>query len=92
MQVEVVYVEPGQEFVASVEVSLGATVLEAIECSKLLKQYTTISLDKNSVGIFGKEVTLQTILQANDRVEVYRSLKKDPKDSRRLRAKVQSEN
>lgn len=91
MKVEVVYMGPDTEFIATIEVAEGTTVVEAIQCAKLLERHAEISLEKQSVGIFSKEVTLQTILQPDDRVEVYRPLKKDPKESRRLRAKFQGE-
>lgn len=89
MQVEIVYLEPELEFVERIEVSAQATVLEAIQSSRLLEKNMAVSLEKNNVGIFGKQVTLQTILQPDDRIEVYRALKKDPKESRRLRASSQ---
>jgi putative ubiquitin-RnfH superfamily antitoxin RatB of RatAB toxin-antitoxin module len=45
------------------------------------------------VGIYGKKKTLETELRALDRVEIYRPLVADPKDSRRKRAaKKQSAN
>lgn len=89
MQVEIVYVEPAFEYVECVEVSAGSTVIQAIQISSLLKKKAGLSLEENNVGIFGQQVSLQTILQPNDRIEVYRPLKKDPKESRRLRASVQ---
>lgn len=89
MLVEVVYLEPEFEFVESVEVSAGATVMDAIKVSSLLEQKAGLSIEEGNVGIFGKQASLQTILQPHDRVEVYRPLKKDPKESRRLRASFQ---
>jgi putative ubiquitin-RnfH superfamily antitoxin RatB of RatAB toxin-antitoxin module len=90
MQVEVVYVEPEFEFVESLEVSSEATVHDAINISKLLEQKVGLPITEDNIGIFGKQVSLQTILQPHDRVEIYRPLKKDPKESRRLRARIQS--
>jgi putative ubiquitin-RnfH superfamily antitoxin RatB of RatAB toxin-antitoxin module len=38
------------------------------------------------VGIYGKKKTLDTVLRERDRIEIYRPLVADPKDSRRKRA------
>lgn len=89
MRIEVVYAGPELEFIEQFEVPAGTTALEAVRLSRLLEQNASVSLDKNSLGIFGREVRAETILQENDRVEVYRPLKKDPKESRRLRASMQ---
>jgi len=43
------------------------------------------------VGIFGKIVPDNTILRAQDRIEIYRPLLIDPKEARRLRVQSQSE-
>lgn len=40
----------------------------------------------HQVGIFGKKKTVATVLRDGDRVELYRPLVADPKDSRRRRA------
>ena len=39
------------------------------------------------VGVFGRPVAMDRILQSHDRVEVYRPLEMSPKEARRLRAK-----
>lgn len=39
------------------------------------------------VGIFGKLKTLDAVLHEHDRIEIYRPLLADPKESRRSRAK-----
>ncbi len=39
------------------------------------------------VGIFGKIVPLTRIVKQGDRIEIYRPLKRDPKDARRARTR-----
>ena len=88
MKIEVVYITQDCEFLASVEMTDGASVEQAIYQSGLLEQHLNISFDKNEVGIFGKLVSLSTLLKEGDRVEVNRPLTMDPMQARRLRAKV----
>jgi putative ubiquitin-RnfH superfamily antitoxin RatB of RatAB toxin-antitoxin module len=40
------------------------------------------------VGIFGQICDLEKILNAGDRIEIYRPLQKDPMDARRQKAKI----
>lgn len=44
----------------------------------------------HQVGIFGKKKSLDTVLRDGDRVELYRPLLADPKESRRRRASGKS--
>ena len=41
---------------------------------------------RTSVGIFSRKVTLDYLLSAGDRVEIYRPLLADPKEVRRQKA------
>ena len=69
-----------------VRVAPGSTVEQAIVASGLLKEIPEIDLGVNPVGIYGKKKTLDTILRPLDRIEIYRPLRADPKESRRRRA------
>ena len=44
-----------------------------------------------NVGIFSRRCTLAAVLRDGDRVEVYRPLRADPKDTRRKRAALQKQ-
>jgi putative ubiquitin-RnfH superfamily antitoxin RatB of RatAB toxin-antitoxin module len=88
VHVEVTYISSDIEFVKKIEVLIDSTVHDAIKQSGLLEQHSDISLEINKVGIFGEIVSLDTLVKENDRVEVYRALKMDPMDARRLRAEV----
>ena len=87
MKVQVVYVNDGSECVIEIDVAESATVKDAIIGSGILKKYPEISLSKNQVGVFGEVVSQDQILTEGDRVEIYRSLKMDPMEARRLRAR-----
>ena len=89
MKVEVVYVNSFGEFVVIVDVPESACVKDAIIKSGLLEKHPEISLHTNQVGIFSSITSLDAPLKLNDRVEIYRPLKMDPMQARRLRAESQ---
>lgn len=59
---------------------------DALERSSLKARVPDLDLAQAKVGIFGKVKDPETPLRDGDRVEVYRPLIADPKDSRRRRA------
>ena len=86
LQVYVAYAQLQQEFIRPLRVAPGTTVGQAIEQSGALASFPDINLVTQPVGIYGKKKTLETVLRDRDRVEIYRPLVADPKDSRRKRA------
>lgn len=72
------------------EVDEGTTIGQAIEISGILQEAPEINLATMPVGIYGKKKSLDTVLRARDRIEIYRPLIVDPKDARRRRAKKSS--
>ncbi|MBK9022255.1 MAG: RnfH family protein [Sulfuritalea sp.] len=78
MQVGVAYSEAGQQIWLNIEVPDDSTVRAAIERSGILRQFPTIDLDAQKVGIFGRLVKLDSALRAGDRVEIYRPITCDP--------------
>ncbi len=86
VQVVVSYAIPGREFLRPLEVAPGTTIGQAIEASGVLAAFPDINLVTQPVGIFARKKTLDTALRERDRIEIYRPLVADPKDSRRKRA------
>jgi uncharacterized protein len=80
------YATPAREVLRTLEVEAGTTILQAIEASGLLAELPGIDLAEQAVGIYGKKKGLDTVLRAHDRIEIYRPLLADPKESRRKRA------
>ena len=64
----------------------GATVADALRDSGLAARYDTRQL---AVGVWGVLAALSDGLRDRDRVELYRPLKVDPKEARRLRQQEQ---
>lgn len=87
ISVEVVYASEDRQLVIPARVSAGASVKEAIEVSGILEQMPEIDLQSQAVGIFGKRVKLNQVIQQGDRIEIYRPLRISPTEARRLRAR-----
>ncbi len=86
IRIELVYAGVKDIHCASLALNKGATIGDAIQHSGILKKYPEIELGKNRVGIFSRLQVLDTVLHDHDRVEIYRPLLLDPKESRRRRA------
>lgn len=84
--VEVAYALPDKQAVVALEVKPGTTLIEAVKLSGILEQFPEIDLSQVKVGIFSKISPPETVLREKDRVEIYRGLIADPKESRRKRA------
>ena len=91
ISVFVSYAVPQKQEVLTIRVPNKSKVIEAIEKSGIMQRFKEIDLSKNSVGIYGKIVQLDQVLQEFDRIEIYRSLLMDPMQARRVRANVQNE-
>lgn len=86
LEVVVCYATAREEFLHTMRVAPGTTIGQAIEGSGVLLAFPEINLVTQPVGIFAKKKTLDTVLRDRDRIEIYRPLVADPKDSRRKRA------
>lgn len=86
IEVEVAYARPERQLILRVRGLVGMTVAQAIERSGIAEQFPEIELASAKVGIFSKAATMNQILRADDRVEIYRPLIADPKEARKKRA------
>ena len=84
--VEVAYAKPEKQSIISIQVKPGTTLIEAIKLSGMLEQFPEIDLAEAKFGVFSKISPPETVLRERDRVEIYRPLIADPKESRRKRA------
>ncbi len=89
MHIEVVYAQTVEVHVLSLNVNRGSTIKQAIEQSGILQRCPEIDLNNNKVGVFSQVLELDESVNDGDRVEIYRPLKADPKQSRRKRAEQQ---
>lgn len=85
LKVWVAYASPTQQFNVELPFRVGMTAAEAIERSGIAQHVEGI--EDLSLGIFGVKIkNAQHVLNAGDRVEIYRALTINPKDIRRNRA------
>jgi putative ubiquitin-RnfH superfamily antitoxin RatB of RatAB toxin-antitoxin module len=89
IRVEVVFATPERQILKMLELPQGATVAEAVARSGLQALFGDVDLDQLDVGIWGRVTERSRVLQADDRVELYRPLARDPRDARRELARVQ---
>ena len=86
LHVQVCYATAQCEVLRELEVEQGTTIEQAIVLSRVLHDVPGIDLSVQPVGLYGKKKPLDTVLRECDRIEIYRALVADPKDSRRRRA------
>lgn len=86
LHVQICYAKPDMELLRDLTVSAGSTILDAIKQSGVLRSVPEIDLTICRVGIHGKIRDLDAVLRNRDRIEIYRPLIADPKESRRRRA------
>lgn len=91
--VEVAFALPEKQILKQLSVPLGTTALEAVKQSGVLRYFPEIDADTDKMGIFsqvlgtkGLDEPAVYVMQAMDRVEIYRQLIADPKEVRRRRA------
>ncbi len=86
MRISLVF-SPGarQTIEDSVDVPNGSTVAQALIASGWRERFALDSNPDMTYGVWNHPATLQTALQPDDRVEIYRALRVDPKVARRER-------
>jgi len=82
---------PEEVIVIPLQVRPGTTVAAAIRLSGILQRCPGIDLNISRVGIFGRPAAAEVIVEDGDRIEIYRPLRADPKETRRRRATRQKE-
>ena len=89
LHIEVAYALPNEQRIFELEVPAGCDVEQAIKHSGVLNAYPQIDLATDKVGIYGKICKLTASLRNKDRIEIYRKLIADPKESRRQKVEME---
>lgn len=91
LRVEVVVAWPEEQVLVSLDLPVGATVIEAARASKLEERFPGLEIREDQLGVFGELCRPDRVLREGDRVEIYRPLKLDPKTIRRINAERQKQ-
>lgn len=86
IQVEVMLAWPDHCWRKALVLPAGATVADALATSGVAAEYPDLFSEGLSVGIYGVACPLTHTVSPADRIEIYRPLQFDPKESRRRRA------
>ncbi len=81
--VEVAYALPDRQVLLTIQVPAGTTAQQAVVQSNIASHFADLHPETADLGVFGKAVPADHVLQAGDRVEIYRPLLADPKEVRR---------
>ena len=87
MRVEVVYAAEDRQLLIELAVDAGSTVEQVLRESGVYEQFPNDPLRECDVGIWGQCVSRAAPVDDGDRIELYRPLRMDPREARRLRAK-----
>lgn len=83
IKVEVVYALPERQELIALTVPDGTTLGEAIAASGIEARFPDEDLTRLPTGIWGRRAGRDRRLADGDRVEIYRPLRMDPRESRR---------
>ncbi|MCV2503322.1 MAG: RnfH family protein [Neisseriaceae bacterium] len=84
--VEIVLALEDKQYLLRFETNEGTTIKEALLQTDLKGVYPEYFQDSMELGIFGMKVQDDYVLKNEDRIEIYRPLKVDPKQNRRIRS------
>ena len=87
LEIELVYALPHEQIAEILRVPTGTTLGQAIKQSRVVTRYVDIAVDSLAIGLSGRRTASTTVLREYDRIEIYRPLIADPKQTRRKRAR-----
>ena len=86
INVSLVYASSSQQWFFEQRVARGTSAQELIEMSGFsndINELSSRTISEYDIGIFSQKISLDTLLEEGDRVEIYRALTADPKEVRR---------
>ena len=86
LRIEVVFSPDGKIWHRHLSVPAGFSIAQALNACGIFTEFPELSFETVAVGIFGKHLSTQHILEDHDRIEIYSPLRVDPKIARRRRA------
>ncbi len=84
--IEITYATAKRQVLLELSVAAGQTVGQVIDESGIYEEFPNQGLDTADVGVWGHPVERSHAVCDGDRIEIYRPLQMDPRESRRLLA------
>jgi hypothetical protein len=81
----IAYALPEHQLLWNVEIDSGATIEDALAAARHQAGEVEVPWDTAEVGVFGEILPRTTVPHDGDRIEIYRPLAADPRESRRER-------
>ena len=91
ISVEVVYATPSAQTLRALRIPANSTVDTLLQQVAQQAPFSELDLTAHQVGIFGQVCDGTRVLQAGDRLEIYRPLIMDAKTARLARAQNQQQ-
>ncbi|WP_066569161.1 RnfH family protein [Snodgrassella sp. CFCC 13594] len=85
--VELAYATADRQYLWQGQVPVGTTARGLLTREEVTAYFADINLVALPLGVCGKKIADDVVLQSWDRVELYRPLLIDPKENRRRRAR-----
>jgi putative ubiquitin-RnfH superfamily antitoxin RatB of RatAB toxin-antitoxin module len=86
IKIEVACALPNKQRIIYLDVDSGCSARAAVDQSKIQDEFPDLNIANCQLGVFGLLVEGSQRLSSGDRVEVYRPLINNPRDSRRALA------
>ncbi len=83
INIDLAYALPERQQVEHLRVHAGITARDALKQSALPQTFSEIDIVGCPLGVFGKQVPDDYVLKAGDRLEIYRPLLNNPRETRR---------
>lgn len=86
IKVEIVWGNSQSQQLIDIDLPDAAIIKDALQHPHVTKNLQLGLINTLQLGIFSKKASLLSPLRSGDRIEIYRPLKINPKEARRLRA------
>ena len=88
IDVELVLATAERQVLLAMQVASGSTAADVIAQSDIHMEFPEMRVEELEVGVWGKLVSGDYVVQGGDRIELYRALHIDPREARRQLARA----
>ena len=88
IDVELVLATAERQVLLAMQVASGSTAADVIAQSGIHKEFPEVHAEELELGVWGKLVARDYVVQGGDRIELYRALRIDPREARRQLARA----